>query len=91
MTKHDEFVASVDLLLAGLRGLAAGISNDLAAARNSDPDKVPAIPLHGRPLLGFAAIFAAARQVEGLLAQVKRPLADADESQLANVQTQGRA
>lgn len=90
MTKHDEFVVSVGLLLAGLRGLARSISADLSACEAAQ-GMVPAIPLHGRPLLGFEAIFAAARQVEGLLEQVKGPLADVDESPLANVQTQGSA
>lgn len=87
--EQERLVASVEILLGCLRGLAAAISADLAGVEDV-PGMVPAIPLHGRPLTGFAAIFMAAREVEAALEMVKGGLAE-PETPLSNMQTQGSA
>lgn len=90
-TKQDQLFASVEMLLAGLRGLATAISNDLAEVSEREPDKIPAIPLHGRPLMGFAQIFMVAREVEKQLAKVRGSHVEVDESPLTDMPTQGSA
>lgn len=90
-TKQDQLFASVEMLLAGLRGLATAISSDLAEVTEHEPDKIPAIPLHGRPLMGFAQIFMVARNTERLLDEVRGLPVETEESPLSNMQTQGSA
>ncbi len=92
MTKEDRLIASVETLLAGLKGLASAITHDLEVATNgAGPGMIPAIPLTGRPLLGFATIFGAAREVEMVLEEIRGIRSEPEESSLTHMQTQGSA